>query len=81
MRTIAITITFTEAEFKRMVKHAECKITDETRFLEIIHSTHFAKELARDMKDMWEQSNENSGDMESVLQCLGLDECIEERAY
>ena len=79
MRTIAITITFTEAEFKRMVKHAECKITDETRFLEIIHSTHFAKELARDMKDIWKQSNED--DLVVVLQCLGLDECIEERAY
>jgi hypothetical protein len=81
MSKIAITIEFTEAEFKRMIKEAECKITDEAKFVEIINGKKFAKELARDMKDMWKQSNENSGDMESVLQCLGLDECIEERIY
>jgi hypothetical protein len=79
MSKIAITIEFTEAEFKRMIKEAECKITDEAKFVEIINGKKFAKELARDMKDIWKQSNED--DLVVVLQCLGLDECIEERVY
>ena len=79
MSKIAITIEFTEAEFKRMIKEAECKITDEAKFVEIINGKKFAKELARDMKDIWKQSNED--DLVVVLQCLGLDECIEEREY
>ena len=79
MSKIAITIEFTEAEFKRMIKEAECKITDETKFVEIINGKKFAKELARDMKDIWKHSNED--DLVAVLECLGLDECIEEKEY
>ena len=81
MSKIAITVTFTEAEFRKMIKDAEFEITDEAKFLKIIHSKKFAKTLAADMKLVWEETNEESHDLDMVLAGLDLDECTEEKDY
>jgi hypothetical protein len=78
MSKIVITVEFTEVEFRKMVKDADSTITDEAKFLKIIHSKKFAKTLASDMKLVWEETNEESYDMDMVLSNLGLDECVEE---
>lgn len=77
MSKISITVDFTEAEFKRMIKEVDWKITDQAKFQEIIHSKKFAKALALDLKQVWIQTNEDSGDMDMVLQGLGLVGCTE----
>lgn len=81
MSKIAITITFTEKEFRKMIRDAECQITDEAKFVEVFHSKKFAKELAADIKQVWYDANEDNHDMESVLSCMGFDECVEEKEY
>ena len=78
MSKISITVEFTEAEFKRMVKDADMRITDKDKFKEILTSKAFADALAEDLKQCWESLNEESGDMDCVLEGLGLEECIEE---
>lgn len=80
-KKITVEITFTEAEFRKMVKQAECEITDEAEFLKVFYSKKFAKNLAADLKLVWEEANEDNYDLESVLSCMGFDECIEEKAY
>jgi TPP-dependent trihydroxycyclohexane-1,2-dione (THcHDO) dehydratase len=81
MSKIAITVEFTEAEFRKMVKDADCKITDEALFLKVVHSKEFAENLAADLKQVWEETNEDSYDLESVLSCMGFDECVEESEF
>ena len=81
MSKITIEVTFTEAEFRKMVRDAECEITNEALFLKVIHSKKFAKNLAADLKLVWEETNEDSHDLESVLSCMGFDECVEEKEY
>ena len=81
MSKIAITVTFTDAEFRKLIKDAEFEITDEAKFLKIIHSKKFAKTLAADLKLVWEETNEESHDLDMVLAGLDLDECTEEKEY
>ena len=80
-KKITVEITFTEAEFRKMVKEAECEIVDEAQFLKVLYSKKFAKELAGDLKSAWTQANEDSYELEEILGCLGFDECIEEKVY
>jgi len=76
MSKITIQLTFTEAEIKRMISDAGYKVTDKNKFIEIINSKKFAKELTRDVKQVWEENNENS-DMDCVLDGYGLMPCVE----
>ncbi len=80
-KKITVEITFTEEEFRKMVKKAECEITDEAQFLKVFYSKKFAKDLAADVKWAWKQANEESYELEEILGCLGFDECIEEKVY
>jgi hypothetical protein len=81
MSKITVEVTFTEKEFRKMIKDAEFKITDEAKFLKIINSKKFAKTLAADLKLVWEETNEESHDLDMVIAGLDLDECTEEVEY
>lgn len=73
MSKIAVTIHFTEAEFKRMIKDDGMEITDKAKFSEIFNSPKFAKNLAADMKDVWLQANEDMDDVEMLYAGMGFE--------
>ena len=75
---ITIQVTFSEAEIERMVEDAGFKVTDKNKFNKVIGSAKFAKELTRDIKQVWQENNENS-DMDCVLDGFGLMACVEEQ--
>jgi hypothetical protein len=83
MNKIAITLTLSEKEMRDIIEYNDMKIINEAKFKKIFASKKFAKALALDMMDVWEQTNTDSGDMDSVLEmffedCLTSvdDECI-----
>ena len=77
MSKISVVVEFSEAEFKSMLKDADMKITDNAKFSEVFTSKEFAKTLAEDLKEVWQQVNEDSGDMDSMFELFGFDECID----
>ena len=77
MSKISVVVEFTEADFKRMLKAADMKIADKAKFSEVFKSKALAKTLAEDLKEVWQQTNEDSGDIDSVLNCLGFEDCVE----
>ena len=81
MSKITVEVTFTEKEFRKLIKDAEFNITDEAKFLKIINSKKFAKTLAADLKLVWGETNEESHDLDMVIAGLDLDECTEEKEY
>ena len=83
MNKITITLTLSEKEMRDIIEYNDMKIINEAKFKKIFASKKFAKKLALDMMDVWEQTNTDSGDMDSVLEmffedCLTSvdDECI-----
>ena len=78
MSKIAVTIHFTEAEFKRMIKDDGMEITDKAKFSQIFNSAKFAKNLAADMKDVWIQANEDMDDVEMLYAGMGLGDVVKD---
>lgn len=78
MSKIAVTIHFTEAEFKRMIKDDGMEITDKALFSQIFNSAKFAKNLAADMKDVWLQANEDMDDVEMLYAGMGLGDVVKD---
>ena len=83
MNKITITLTLSEKEMRDMIEYNDMKIINEAKFKKIFASKKFSKELALDMMDVWEQTNTDSGGMDSLLEmffedCLTSvdDECI-----
>jgi hypothetical protein len=81
MSKIAVTIHFTEAEFKRMIKDDGMEITDKAKFSEIFNSAKFAKNLADDMKDVWIQANEDMDDVEMLYAGMGLGDVVKDPEF
>ena len=81
MSKIAVTIHFTEAEFKRMIKDDGMEITDKAKFSEIFNSPKFAKNLAADMKDVWIQANEDMDDVEMLYAGMGLGDVVKDPEF
>lgn len=81
MSKIAVTIHFTEAEFKRMIKDDGMEITDKAKFSEIFNSPKFAKNMAADMKDVWLQANEDMDDVELLYSGMGLGDVVKDPEF
>jgi hypothetical protein len=81
MSKIAVTIHFTEAEFKRMIKDDGMEITDKEKFSKIFNSAKFAKNLAADMKDVWIQANEDMDDVEMLYAGMGLGDVVKDPEF
>ena len=68
MSKITIEVTFTEKEFREVIEYAGLEITDKSEFKKVFASKAFAKALAADLKQCWESANEDSGDMDCLLE-------------
>ena len=78
MSKIAVTIHFTEAEFKRMILDDGMEIMDKAKFSKIFNSPKFAKNLAADMKDVWLQANEDIDDVEFLYAGMGFEGVVKD---
>jgi hypothetical protein len=81
MSKIAVTIHFTEAEFKRMIKDDGFEITDKEKFSKIFNSPKFAKNMAADMKDVWLRANEDMDDVELLYSGMGLGDVVKDPEF
>lgn len=67
-KSITVSITLTQAELKRALKSAGLKIVDSAKFEQKLSTAKFQKELARDIKHVWQLTNEDdSGDGLAML--------------
>ena len=76
MNKVSVVVEFTEAEFKSMLKEADMKIINKAKFNEVFKSKEFAQALSADLKDVWLQTNIDTGDMDLVFDGLGFDGCV-----
>jgi len=75
MSKITIEVEFSEKEFKRLIEHAGLEITDKAEFKKVFASKAFARALSDDLKQCWESANEDSGDMDCLLESM-FEGCI-----
>ena len=75
MNKITVEVTLTEKEFRDMVKDAGLEITDKVGFKKVFNSKAFARALSADLKQCWEDTNSESGDMDCLLEGM-FEGCI-----
>ena len=68
MSKITVEVSFTEKEFREVIEYAGLVVTDKAEFKKVFASKAFARALAADLKQCWESANEDSGDMDCLLE-------------
>jgi len=68
MSKITIEVEFSEKEFKRLIEHAGLVVTDKAEFKKVFASKAFARALSDDLKQCWEDTNSDSGDLDCLLE-------------
>jgi len=69
-KKISVTVEFDKQEFLDLLKDADWKIDDVAKFNMHIQSAEFAQSLAEDLLTAWNDSNEQSDDIEDVVDKL-----------
>ena len=75
MSKIAVTVEFSEKEFKNIIEGTGLDITDNAKFKKIFASKAFAKLLAADLKQVWEENNSGEGDLDCLLESI-FEDCV-----
>jgi len=68
MSKITIEVEFSEKEFKRLIEETGLVVSDKSEFKKVFASKEFARALSADLKQCWESANEDSGDMDCLLE-------------
>ena len=68
MSKITIEVEFSAKEFKRLIEETGLIVSDKSEFKKVFAGKAFARALAADLKQCWEDANSDSGDMDCLLE-------------